>query len=177
MADAKKRLLEAAEHLFARNGVHGTRVRDLNALANQRNSSSLHYHFGSREGLLQAIVERHSGPINADRVARLATLQEPDCLRDLVTVIIAPLAEELSSSSGRDYLRIVPQTADGPPAPTPPAALVMAMQRADACLSGLPPVLRRKGLVQCFSQRPHCSALVLRESRMDVISRLRTTDS
>jgi AcrR family transcriptional regulator len=57
MKDTKERLLAAGEKLFARDGVHRVTVRELNEVAGQRNASALHYHFGSREGLLRAIVE------------------------------------------------------------------------------------------------------------------------
>ena len=147
MADAKERLIRAGEHLFARNGVDGTRVRELNALAEQRNSSALHYHFGSRAGLLRAIVEQHSGRIDAQRAERLSSYQGRETLNDLVTVILAPLADELSSSSGRDYLRIVPLTVDGP---IVPPVLMEVFLRAEACLSELVPTLRRERLSSMF---------------------------
>lgn len=146
-ADAKERLLMAAEHLFARAGVQGTRVRDLNALANQRNSSALHYHFGSRDGLLQAITRRHSGPVDSERGQLLAALPEPAELRDLVSVILTPLAEELSHPSGRDYLRIVPQNVD---ASEVPPAILQAFGRAEKALSWLPPTVCRERLGSMF---------------------------
>ena len=54
-----QRLLEAGEYLFARYGVHGPTLRELNARAGQRNPSALHYHFGSRDGLVLAILQAH----------------------------------------------------------------------------------------------------------------------
>ncbi len=122
-------------------------MRELNALAEQRNSSALHYHFGSREGLLQAITRRHSGPVDAERARRLAALGEPAELRELVTVILGPLAEELSSPSGRDYLRIVPQNVE---APEVPAAIMQAFALAESCLSWLTPTVRRERLGAMF---------------------------
>ena len=139
--------MRAGEHLFARNGVDATRVRELNALAEQRNSSALHYHFGSRAGLLRAIVEEHSASIDAVRASRWAALHGEPTLRDLVTVILAPLADELSASSGRDYLRIVPLTVDGP---VVPPVLMEAFVRAEARLLGLPSPLRRERLTSMF---------------------------
>ena len=111
MRDTKERLLAAGEKLFAREGVHRVTVRELNELAGQRNASALHYHFGSREGLLRAIVERHQHDVDADRARRLDALVRPS-VRDLVWLVLAPLAEQLRSPSGRDYLRIVPQLLD-----------------------------------------------------------------
>jgi AcrR family transcriptional regulator len=55
----RERLLDAAQHLFARRGVDAVPIRQINELAGQRNASALHYHFGSCQALLVAIVERH----------------------------------------------------------------------------------------------------------------------
>jgi AcrR family transcriptional regulator len=119
MKDTKERLLAAGEKLFARDGVHRVTVRELNEVAGPRNASALHYHFGSREGLLRAIVERHQDVVDRDRAVRLEHVTDPST-RELVALVLAPLAEQLRSPSGRDYLRIIPQLLDmegfGPPA-------------------------------------------------------------
>jgi AcrR family transcriptional regulator len=109
--DTKARLLAAGEKLFARHGVHRVTVRELNELAGQRNASALHYHFGSRDGLLRAIVDSHQAVVDADRGERLKEVVDPT-VRDCVSLFLAPLAEQLRSPSGRDYLRIVPQILD-----------------------------------------------------------------
>ena len=109
MASTKDQLIRAGEKLFARHGIDRVTVRELNDEAGQRNASALHYHFGSRDGLVRAIVERHQAVVDAERMRRLeAMAPEPD-VRTLVALYLEPLAEELGSPSGRDYLRIVPQ--------------------------------------------------------------------
>jgi TetR/AcrR family transcriptional regulator, regulator of cefoperazone and chloramphenicol sensitivity len=107
--DTRDRFIAAGEKLFARDGVHRVTVRELNELAGQRNASALHYHFGGREGLLRAIVEKHQTVVDADRARRLDALGPSPSRHELVGVVLAPLAERLRSPSGRDYLRIVPQ--------------------------------------------------------------------
>src|SRR5690242_21868678 len=52
------KLLRAALHLFARQGLD-VPLRDINELAGQRNASALHYHFGGRPELVQAIIDRY----------------------------------------------------------------------------------------------------------------------
>ena len=52
------KLLRAALHLFARQGLD-VPLRDINELAGQRNASALHYHFGGRTELVQAIIDRY----------------------------------------------------------------------------------------------------------------------
>ncbi|HEX4016158.1 MAG TPA: helix-turn-helix domain-containing protein [Frankiaceae bacterium] len=109
MSDTKDALLRAGEHLFAREGINGARINELTELAGQRNQSALHYHFGSREGLLEAIIERHLSRVDGARARLLQVVGPGASLRQLVAVVVAPLAEELATPSGRDYLRIIPQ--------------------------------------------------------------------
>lgn len=140
----KDSLIRAGERLFARKGIHGAQVRELNELAGQRNASALHYHFGSRQGLLLAIVERHSSVVDAERARRLGALDDTAGVRDLVDVVVAPLASRLRSPAGRDYLRIVPQLLDGREGSPP--ALADAFGRLVVQLGGLPVDLRSERL-------------------------------
>jgi TetR/AcrR family transcriptional regulator, regulator of cefoperazone and chloramphenicol sensitivity len=127
-------------------------VRQLNEAAGQRNTSALHYHFGSREGLLRAIVERHQAIVDADRARRLAAIHtDPEAdsdsdagpaLATAVELIVAPLAERLRSPSGRDYLRIVPQCIDRKL--LPPPALDLAVDMVRAHIAHLPPGARSR---------------------------------
>jgi AcrR family transcriptional regulator len=111
-AQTREQLVRAGERLFARHGVHGVSVREITELAGQRNASAIHYHFGSRDGLLAAINEKHLGPMDAQRSAMVDALEATDCTSDvraLVETIVVPMAAGLHSPEGRDYLRIVPQ--------------------------------------------------------------------
>src|SRR5262249_2581823 len=83
----RERLLRAGERLFAERGIDGVTVREINQLAGQRNSSALHYHFGSREGLLNEIRHQHRGPIEERRVAMLDALEREDRTDDLRALV------------------------------------------------------------------------------------------
>jgi 1-hydroxy-2-naphthoate dioxygenase len=79
VAATRARLLRAGERLFAELGIHQVRLREINALAGQRNSSALHYHFGSREGLVEAILSEHQTAMDHDvRPALDALVASPD---------------------------------------------------------------------------------------------------
>ena len=79
VAETRARLLRAGERLFAEHGIHQVRLREINALAGQRNSSALHYHFGSREGLVEAILSEHQNAMDGDvRPALDALTAGPD---------------------------------------------------------------------------------------------------
>ncbi len=111
-ASTKDRLLDAAERMFARDGVQGARIADINALAGQRNPSALHYHFGSRLGVVEAILARYQSAIDvkvADALDRWdAEGRQPD-VRDIVGAVVPPEVESLETQSGRDCIRIIPQ--------------------------------------------------------------------
>lgn len=155
--DTKQRLMRAGEQLFAREGIHRVRVRQINELAGQRNPSALHYHFGSREGLVDAILGAHQSQVDAELDIRLDELEaegHPLVVRDVVEAIVHPLCRELDTPSGRDFLRIVPQVLDQisanlrrgvrPPV-TPQTRRVL--QLLDGCMGDLPEAVRRERLV------------------------------
>lgn len=108
----KIRLLDAAERLFARDGVHAARIRDINELAGQRNPSALHYHFGSRMGVVEAILLRYQSSIDVKVAEALDRIEadggEPD-VRDIVDAVVPPEVHALDTQSGRDCVRIIPQ--------------------------------------------------------------------
>lgn len=69
--DSRSALLEAALHCFAQRGFEGTSIRDIAAEAG-RNSSLISHHFGSKEGLYEAVFRR----VLAARKAALARAVE-----------------------------------------------------------------------------------------------------
>ena len=105
----RAQLLREAERLFARRGLWQVTVREITEAAGQRNVSALHYHFGSRAGVCQAILDVHGAPIDAERGDVLATLGPAPSSRDLLVALLVPYSAALETPSGRDYLRIVAQ--------------------------------------------------------------------
>jgi AcrR family transcriptional regulator len=65
----RARLVIAAERLFAEEGEEATSVRSVTRAA-MSNAAAVHYHFGGRDGLLRAVLERHLG-VRHDRRLRL----------------------------------------------------------------------------------------------------------
>ena len=64
----KTRILETAESLFARHGYAATSLRDITEAAGA-NVAAVNYHFGSKEALLVAVLDRTVGPIGPRRIA------------------------------------------------------------------------------------------------------------
>ena len=71
--EAPDAILDAAEVIFADKGFHGATTRAIAEHA-QANAALIHYYFGSKEALYEAVVARRSGAINGERRDRLAAL-------------------------------------------------------------------------------------------------------
>jgi TetR/AcrR family transcriptional regulator, regulator of cefoperazone and chloramphenicol sensitivity len=104
----RARLIRAGERRFARDGVKGARLADIVRDAGQANDSAVGYHFGSREGLLRAIVEKH---LAAMEVRRRRPADDDD-LRTVVSAIVEPTAALLETDDGRDFLQIMEEVSD-----------------------------------------------------------------
>lgn len=105
--ETREKLIRAAEELFAARGVDGAQLRDVVALAGQANPSAVQYHFGSRAGLLDAVM--------AGRQARTREVLAPlldaaeDDLKELIAALVTAEASELRTERGRRCLRISAQ--------------------------------------------------------------------
>jgi AcrR family transcriptional regulator len=109
VAATQTRLIETAERLFAERGVNGVSLREIGVDAGQRNTGAVRYHFGTKEKLVNAVFEHRMAPINEQRLAMLARLDEAGegySLRGLAGAFLYPLAEMLGEP-GRPswYLR------------------------------------------------------------------------
>jgi AcrR family transcriptional regulator len=101
-------LLDTAERLFAEQGIDAVSLRAINAGA-EMNPAAVHYHFGSREALVEAILERRMAPVMARRAVRLDALEAAPGApspRALAEAIVVPLAELLAETgaAGRRYV-------------------------------------------------------------------------
>ena len=108
-AETRQRLLVAATRAFAEHGVTNASLLDITRQAGQRNRGAVHYHFGSREGLLAAVLEQHADFL-AEREHRLhqAALERPDDLPAALEALVRPATELAETGwSGRCYLVIV----------------------------------------------------------------------
>jgi AcrR family transcriptional regulator len=102
--ETREKLLRAAAHLIARHGLD-VPIREIHAVAGQKNASAIQYHFGSKEDLVQAIIDRHA-PTPEDMVAVGVDLEarkhDP---RSFVDAIVRRLCGYLGTEESRDYLR------------------------------------------------------------------------
>lgn len=116
MSQARTRLVAATERLVAERGIE-VPLRDIAAAAGQRNHSAVQYHFGTREGLLEAVLRERMVPLGARMLERLADLEavgaEPD-LADLLAVIVEPLATVPYELGSTHYARFLEQVRTHP---------------------------------------------------------------
>ncbi|PLX92586.1 MAG: TetR/AcrR family transcriptional regulator [Desulfuromonas sp.] len=69
-SETKTRILDAAERCFALSGYHGASLRAITRDANV-NLAAVNYHFGSKEGLIEAVFCRRILPLNEERKSLL----------------------------------------------------------------------------------------------------------
>ena len=88
----KERILDAAERLFSSQGVAATSIRAITAEAGV-NVAAVHYHYGGRDELLRAVLQRRLGGVNEERLRQLDALlarPEPPQVEDVVHAFLAP---------------------------------------------------------------------------------------
>ena len=88
-------LLDAAARLFAERGVDNVSIAEIVRTANQRNASAVHYHFGSRDEILRAVLARHV-PAIADRRRQLLERARSKPARDVrsaAEAVVRPVTE------------------------------------------------------------------------------------
>ncbi len=92
MIDTKHRILDAAERLISEHGYAATSLRQIIAEAGV-NLASVHYHFGSKEELLDELVMRKAGPVNQERLAMLDKAEQSGggaTLEQILEAFLAP---------------------------------------------------------------------------------------
>lgn len=112
--DTKQRILDTAENLFAREGFHNTSLRAITGRA-RVNLAAVNYHFGSKDALAQAVLERRLTPLNESRRRSLDAVREasraanrPPGVEETLRAFIEPtLAFRDSGPGARDFITLV----------------------------------------------------------------------
>lgn len=111
--ETRERILDAAEHLFARRGYHGVSLRAITDRAGVP-LALVGYHFASKAGLFEALFERRMVAVNRGRVERLSAIlaeagDRQPLLEDIVDVFIGPMVRNShdQAQGGIDFARLV----------------------------------------------------------------------
>lgn len=126
-------------------GIHGASIRDITLTAGVRNKSAVQYHFGDRDGLIDALLARRGAVLRVRRALaweQLVIEQVEFELRSLCRALIEPfcqflddgpgewaylvVANDLLSDPARDFA-VVREQFDDPLLPTVIARLIAAI--------------------------------------------------
>lgn len=113
---AREVLLDAAERLVAERGLD-VGLRDVAVAAGQRNNSAVQYHFGGRDGLIEAVVRRRQVAMEARRLELLAEHEAaagPDDVATLVGIMVRPMCDLPYREGATHYARFLEQARNHP---------------------------------------------------------------
>ncbi len=111
--DVQGLLLDTAERLFAKKGYYGVSVRDITSAADVRNAS-INYHFGSKEALFAAVIERRIIPLGKARLDLLKKVESANedkaqSVRAAVHAFAQPMFNFVATgeSGWKDYCTLI----------------------------------------------------------------------
>ena len=106
--DTKQRILDSAERLFAENGVDATSLRTIIEDA-KVNLAAIHYHYHSKQDLLNAVLMRRLEPANRLRLEMLDLCGEKPTLEDVLEAFFAPALRIASDpmKGGKPFVRLM----------------------------------------------------------------------
>lgn len=94
-ASTKKKILDAAEELFADRGFAETSLRVITARA-EVNLASVNYHFGSKKSLIEAVFERFMDSFTNNLMTEMLQLDKqasPISVEQVLRTLVKPLIE------------------------------------------------------------------------------------
>ena len=162
-------LLETAERLFATRGVEAVTLREIQLAAGQSNSSVIGYHFGSKTGLVRALISYRQPALDAERDAGLAALRQavdsgarpPATARELVELVVRPMVSSIRR--GELYIPFLARLSEDPLARSEywPSTVEddldgeVAEQIVESVIGALPPRVRRARTLLFFTSALH----------------------
>ena len=102
--DTRERLIITAERLFAERGLDDVTIAEI-ARGADANGAAVHYHFGSKQNLIRAILEYRSSQLYEHRHDMLQALAERGdrTVRSVVEVLIESLANVYATAGPEGY--------------------------------------------------------------------------
>jgi AcrR family transcriptional regulator len=94
---------------LAARGIDGVSLREINRASGQGNASAVQYHFGNRDGVVRAILDKHRRDTEPRRHALLDQYETAGApsLRALSGALVVPMTAKLADpEGGRQYLQI-----------------------------------------------------------------------
>ena len=112
-AKTRARFIDAAQRLFSERSIDSVSNNEITLAAGQKNRNALQYHFGNREGLLQAIIDRHAQRVLALRAPHLLPQADDEpAARIAARGLVMPVVDYLRENpEGICYVKILAQLA------------------------------------------------------------------
>jgi len=110
--ETRNQIKEAAQMLFARNGIDAVTVQQIVDAAGQRNNAALHYHFRTKEELIRQMVVDGAAVLDMRRREMLEEMDRrggPASIREVMLVLIMPVIELGEDERWRGYIRFTSQ--------------------------------------------------------------------
>ncbi len=105
-------LLDAAEKAFANAGFEGASLRQIVKDA-KANLATVYYHFGSKEGLMEAVLRRRFAPVHHEHFEELRRLEDayhgqPVPLEKILeAMLLPPLRLATAAGKGETVMRMI----------------------------------------------------------------------
>ena len=113
-AKTRGSFIQAAQELYALRSIDAVSLNEITTAAGQKNRNALQYHFGSKDGLLQAIIDTHAAPVQElrNRYVEQAKKSGWSAAEASARVLVMPLADYIDSNpDGIHYVKILSQLA------------------------------------------------------------------
>lgn len=100
-----RKLILAAERLFGQHGIDNVSLRQIVAAADQANNYAVQHHFGSKEGLVEAIFTIRMAELDTVRGTALEKIKKQKTIgpQDLVRAIYMPILEAFDEKQQHLY--------------------------------------------------------------------------
>ena len=111
ISDTKTRILDTAESLFSEQGLAATSLRNIISKANV-NLAAIHYHFRSKDALVEAVIGQRVAQVNRERLEmldRAEAASDPPRVEAVVEAFIAPtvMLALHPDRGGRTFVRLM----------------------------------------------------------------------
>jgi len=111
-AATRKRILDAAERVFADSGYAGASIRSITKLAGS-DLGAVRYHFGNKDALFGAVLKRRLEPLCEERLAQLRRIEESageasPAVEDIVEAFLLPAIRLITHEGyGRSWMKLM----------------------------------------------------------------------
>ncbi len=110
--NSRTKMIVVGEVLFAREGIDAVSLRHVAVEAGQKNHNAVQYHFGTREGLVQAIFDYRMEQMDRHRLDMLEAAENDGLLenpRTIADIIFVPQLEVISELGDFSYANFLCQ--------------------------------------------------------------------